>query len=167
MAFKVRLLLGARRLVLQPPRFSKGASTVASAPKAPSSGSGMAAYILRTGLRGMRGVCAPAARSKDLWCVVLLHVAAPVPLQMDLRHRHRWRRLDSLRARHLPLRQFTVTHWTGRASFTGAGLARASWQHSAAVVVVVVVVLVVILVVVDSSSIRRWRSCRRNISGSK
>ncbi|CAE7364347.1 pum [Symbiodinium sp. KB8] len=57
MAFKVRLLLGARRLVLQPPRFSKGASTVASAPKAPSSGSGMAAYILRTGLRGMRGVC--------------------------------------------------------------------------------------------------------------
>ncbi|CAE7202633.1 unnamed protein product [Symbiodinium sp. CCMP2592] len=56
MAFKVRLLLGARRLVLlQPPRFSKGASTVASAPKAP--GSGMAAYILRTGLRGMRGVC--------------------------------------------------------------------------------------------------------------
>ncbi|CAE7604881.1 pum [Symbiodinium necroappetens] len=57
MAFKVRLLLGARRLVLQPPRFSKGASTVASAPKAPSSGSGMAAYILRTGLRGMRGAC--------------------------------------------------------------------------------------------------------------
>eukprot|EP00439_Symbiodinium_sp_Y106_P079140 s465_g17.t2 len=52
----VRLLLGARRLVLlQPPRFSKGASTVASAPKAP--GTGMAAYILRTGLRGMRGVC--------------------------------------------------------------------------------------------------------------